>query len=139
MKDLVIEEKDKRLKEKDKRLNEKDDLIEAKSHIISDLQVKLLKIQGALHCRGLLESLLILVHCEKRLSGNFNAARTCCTITDAEKGTIEHNILFEAGMITLQNYLCISCIHFNWSITSASRCAGFWNRWGTSSDRCLVS
>ena len=30
--------------------------------------------------------------------------------------------------------VCAFCIHSVWLITSTSRCTGFWNRWGASSD-----
>ena len=48
-----------------------------------------------------MESLLIDVHCEKGYNGYFNATRTCRSLTDAQKGTIEH-ILFKAGKKTLE-------------------------------------
>ena len=80
-----------------------DDLVDSKSVIIKQLNTELLRTKGALHCRSLLERLLIEIHKEKPLKGRFNATDVCSNITLGKRGTIERGV-YEAAETTMRDY-----------------------------------
>ena len=67
------------------------------------LKLDLMSAKGTLNSRGLLEALLINVKVEKKLTGNFNASRTCESI---ELNTQHHyeKVLVDAALEVFKVY-----------------------------------
>ena len=99
----LIKEKDDLIKAKDDLIKSKDDLIKSKDDYIKYLIVYIMAARGILNCRGLLEQLLVQVHVEKSLPGNFNATRTCQSLRNISKGTTER-IMCKAAKEVFKQY-----------------------------------